>query len=160
MLADSFSVRLYEGGSDAQGSPVLANDFLCELKITGKDVKQFIPGGSRVDLTVETGPDSSLPVRVTLFFPALDEEIELDVPSMFKAPNAEALLYRIFYEGDRLVSRMRRGGVVDFVRLSELEDRLDEIKDLFDASNGDRGALDQTLHRLREVYRELSRLSR
>jgi hypothetical protein len=82
------------------------------------------------------------------------------VPSMFKAPNAEALLYRIFYEGDRLVSRMRRGGVVDFVRLSELEDRLDEIKDLFDASNGDRGALDQTLHRLREVYRELSRLSR
>ena len=55
--------------------------FLAEFKLTGEDVGRMIPANSQVDLTVATGPDSSLPVKVTLFFPALDEEVELGVPS-------------------------------------------------------------------------------
>ena len=160
VLADSFSIRLYEGGADAQGTPALANDFVCELMMTGKDVDQMIPSGSHADLTVETGPDSSLPVKVTLFFPALDEEIELAMPSIIKGPTAQDLFYRIFYDCDRVVSRMREDGDVDLARLSELEDRLDDVKDHFDAASGDRVVLDQTLHRLRELYRKVWHLSR
>lgn len=105
-------------------------------------------------------PDSSLPVKVTLFFPALDEGVELAMPSIIKGPTAQDLFYRIFYDCDRVVSRMREEGDVDLARLSELEDRLDDVKDHFDAASDDRGATDQTLHRLRELYREVWHLSR
>lgn len=155
---DTVDIRIYEGGSDAQGSPALANDFLAEFKLTGDDVGQMIPANSQVDLTVETGPDSSLPVKVTLFFPALDEEVPLKVPSMIKGDNDQMMIDRIFYECDMLVSNMKKAGAVDMSKLGELEAKLEEIKGLFDAAGGDRGAKDQAMHRLREVYRALAHL--
>ena len=158
VATDTINIRVYEGGSDAQGSPALANDFLCEFQLTGDDVQKMIPANSQVDLTVETGPASSLPEKVTLFFPVLDMEVELEVPSMTKGENDQAMINRMVEECETLVSNMRSAGAVDMNRLSELETTLREVKGLFDAAGDDRGANDQAMHRLREVYRSLAHL--
>ena len=158
IAADSVDIRVYEGGSDAQGSPALANDFMVEFKMTGEDVGQMIPVNSQVDLTVETGPDSSLPVKVTLFFPALDEEVELDVPSLVKGADDQKLVDRMCRECDTLVSNMRAASAVDMAKLSDLETKLGEVKGMFESAGADRGANDQAMHRLREVYRSLAHL--
>ena len=68
------------------------------------------------------------------------------------------MIDRIFYECDMLVSNMRKAGAVDMSKLGDLETKLSEIKDMFDAAGADRGAKDQAMHRLREVYRALAHL--
>jgi molecular chaperone DnaK len=156
--ADTVDIRVFEGGADAEGSPALANDFMVEFKMTGEDVGQLIPANSQVDLTLETGSDSSLPVKVTLFFPALEEEVELDVPSMIKGADDQKLIDQICLECDTLVSNMKIAGAVDSVKLSELESKLEKVKGMFESAGADRGANDQAMHRLREVYRSLAHL--
>lgn len=154
---DSVKIRVYEGGSDAQGSPAMANDFMVEFQMTGKDVKQFIPKGAQVDLTVETGPDSSLPVKVNLFFPAMDEEVDLDVPTIINKKNPQAIVDLMLRECGSLASQMGQKGVVDSVLLSRLMSQLEEVKGMF-AVAGNRGDKDRAMQRLKEVYRALANL--
>lgn len=77
---DELQIRIYEGESDAPGTKVRYSEHVMTLKLTGAQVNQVIPAGSRFDLTLKTDVTSARPERVALVFEALDEEFQLPIP--------------------------------------------------------------------------------
>ena len=65
---DELQIRIFEGESNAPGTNVRYSQHVMTLKLTGAQVNQVIPAGSRFDLTLKTDVTSAMPERVTLAF--------------------------------------------------------------------------------------------
>ncbi|MCB0811034.1 MAG: Hsp70 family protein, partial [Flavobacteriales bacterium] len=75
--ADVVRIPIYEGGHDAPGSLAILNEHIYDARITGSDVPSLVPAGSTVDVTIQTDRGSGRPVLMKVYFPHLDEEVEI-----------------------------------------------------------------------------------
>ena len=153
---DRLLIRIYEGADNAPGTKALYSEHVMSLELKGDQVNRVIPAGSRFDLTVKTDVTSSMPVRVSLLFEALDEEFELAIPDLSGSIQTDWIEDELWGVPSR-IAELRDAGHVDEARLVGIEDRLDQAEaGIEDTADPDRSQ--QAISWLKEALRELGRL--
>jgi len=154
---DELVIRIFEGEDNAPGTKVLYSEHIMTLKLTGTQVNQVIPAGSRFDLTVETDDTISMPVRVALLFEALDEEFELPIPDG-SIPTQTDWIEDELRQGRARVRELRADGHVGEGELARIEDKVAEAEGpaLEDVADPDERRKAVSL--LQEALRELDHL--
>ena len=74
---DIIKIPIYEGEHGADGSKAIYNILIKEVLITGIDVPKLLPAGSDVEITLKL--DASRIAVFEVYFPYLDESIELEI---------------------------------------------------------------------------------
>lgn len=154
---DELQIRIYEGGSDAPGTKVRYSEHVMTLKLTGAQVNQVIPAGSRFDLTLKTDVTSGRPKRVALVFEALDEEFQLPIPDG-SIPTQTDWIEDELREGRARIAELRQAGHVDEGELAGIEDKIAQAEGpaLEDAADPDERR--KAVNLLQEALRELDHL--
>ena len=155
---DRLLIRIYEGGADAPGVPVVLCEHVVSLQLTGDQVNRVIPAGTTFELTVITQASSAVPEVVRLLFPTLDdEEYELEIPSKGQASQTEWLADELA-EARRRIASMRASRQADGAELDDIESTISAAKDLMDGAGSDTDARIQANSRLKEALRGLYKL--
>ena len=123
VLTDELQIRIFEGESNAPGTKVHYSQHVLTLKLTGAQVNQVIPAGSRFDLTLKTDVTSATPERVALAFEALDEEFELPKPDGSMAIQTDWIEDEL-REGRARIAELRQAGHADEGELTGIEDKI------------------------------------
>lgn len=154
---DELQIRIYEGESDAPGTKVHYSEHVMTLKLTGAQVNQVIPAGSRFDLTLKTDVTSGRPERVALVFEALDEEFQLPIPDG-SIPTQTDWIEDELREGRARIAELRQAGHVDEGELAGIEDKIAQAEGpaLEDAADPDERR--KAVNLLQEALRELDHL--
>ena len=79
---DFIKIPLYEGDTGADGTKAINNEHIKDVIISGEDLPKLLPAGSEVELTINV--DASRRNKFEVFFPYLDETIELTVETTTK----------------------------------------------------------------------------
>ena len=80
---DFIKIPLYEGDTGSDGTKAINNEHIKDVIITGEDLPKLLPSGSDVELTINV--DTSRRNKFEVYFPYLDETIELDVETSTKS---------------------------------------------------------------------------
>ncbi len=154
---DKLEIQIFEGDSNAPGTKVLYSQHIMTLELTGAQVNQVIPAGSRFDLTVKTDDTISMPVRVALLFEALDEEFELSIPDG-RIPTRTDWIEDELRQGRARVRQLRTAGHVDEGELARIEDKVAEAEGSALEDVADPDERRKAVSLLQEVLRELDHL--
>jgi len=154
---DELRIRIFEGASNAPGTNILYSQHVMTLKLTGAQVNQVIPAGSRFDLTLKTDVTSSMPERVALAFEALDEEFELPKPDVSVTIQTDWIEDEL-REGRARIVKLRQAGHADEGELAGIEDKIAQAEGpaLEDAADPDERR--KAVNLLQEALRELDHL--
>ena len=157
---DSLRISIYEGNAEAPNRPIVCSDLVMDGEITGEDAGRLIPADTELELTVRTQTSSSLPERITVRFPTLDnEELEVRIPDMRKS-NDGPWFERELAGGRKLLRTLRIKDQVDTAQLEKIEKAFDECAQLREWAGSDRGEKEKSGDRLREAWVELDKLER
>ena len=151
--SDRLRIRVWEGGSDADGQRIFLFDQAAELELNGLDVDRVIPQGARFDLKMKTADSAVLPARVFVDFPALDEEYEIEVTPQWAEP-ANWVADEV-EDATRHLAELRESGRVNWPALQEVERDLVAAERRFHRAGSDRDAANQAMDRLKEILKAL-----
>lgn len=156
---DVIRIPIYEGGTDAHGSLAILNEHIYDAVITGADVPALVPAGSQVDLTIMTDRGVARPVRMKVFFPHLDEEINLEIPSasVQREVDAEWLVCELNNCDSEIDDLADVEGVNDIeIELARTE--LERLQERFEQNRKDYDAKKEVLEQLKTLMRKLDQL--
>lgn len=153
---DRLLIRIYEGGTDAEGLPVATcQAHVMTLELTGDHANRVIPAGTLFDLTVKTERTSSIPKTVTILFPSLnDEEYHLDIPDKRTSVQTDWVDDELA-EARRQIGRIRTLSTRDEGEIDTLETRIREAVARIGQSGADRDGQEQAVQHLKEALRTL-----
>ena len=177
METDRLLIHLYENQSEPKHGRTRAIlcDPLVAYSLSGLQVNRSIPRGTEFQVTVRTGPASSMPEEVIVDFPTLEEEYMLESSGANGGPEStdratiDEWMNLVKYETDAAeehIAWFRGESRVDEQQLGDLEARLGETREKLDeaydqycsAGHPDRDAFEQARSRMKEVLRELFEL--
>lgn len=156
---DVLRIPLYEGDIDAQDTLAILNEHIYDAVITGADVPGLVPAGSQVDVTIITDRGVGRPERLKVFFPHLDEEVEIRVQteSVQKEVDADWLDRQFDQCEDELAELGEQEGV-DKAELEAAETELERLRERLDQNRNDYDAKKEVLEHLKQLMRKLDRL--
>ena len=154
---DELLIRIFEGESNAPATNILYSQHVMTLKLTGAQVNQVIPAGSRFDLTLKTDVTSAMPVRVALAFEALDEEFELPIPDGSMPTQTDWIQDEVRQGHTRIVD-LRQAGHADEGELAGIEDKIAQAEAPALEDGADPDERRKAVNLLQEALRELDHL--
>lgn len=154
---DELQIRIFEGESNAPGTKVRYSQNVITLKLTGAQVNQVVPAGSRFDLTLKTDVTSARPERVALAFEALDEEFELPIPDGSIAIQTDWIEDEL-REGRARIVELRQAGHADERELAGIEDKIAHAEGPALEDNADPDERRKAVNLLQEALRQLDHL--
>ena len=122
--------------------------------LSGEQVNRVIPEGAKFDLTIVTGPSSSIPETVTVDFPDFDEEFELERPDERKTIDTD-WIDREVAEAHAHMDRLRTGRHSDAIAIDEIEQEISATASDIGRAGSDRDALEKGVEHLKEILRKL-----
>jgi len=78
MKDDFIKIPIYQGEHNAENSPIIYNEFVYDVIISGEDLPSILPENSDVDLTLKS--DKSEKITLSAYFPTLDFTYDFDPP--------------------------------------------------------------------------------
>ncbi|MDE0394627.1 MAG: Hsp70 family protein [Gammaproteobacteria bacterium] len=154
MPSDRLLISVFEGGADADGVRTIFWTHVGDYWLSGEQVNRVIPERSKFDLTIVTGPSSSIPETVTVDFPDFDEEFELERPDEGKTTHT-GWIDREVVEAHAHIGRLRAGRHSDGIPTDKLEQEISAATNEIDRAGSDRDALEKGVEHLKEVLRKL-----
>lgn len=158
-VKDVVRIPIYEGGTDAHGTLAVLNEHIYDAVITGDDVPALVPAGSQVDVTIVTDRGVARPVRMKIYFPHLDEEINLDIPT--NTVQGEVDADRLERELDNCEIEIDELEEVDEIEGSDVPSaraELERLRDRFEQNRKDYDAKKEVLEQLKTLMRRLEHL--
>ncbi|MBK8341389.1 MAG: hypothetical protein IPK99_16035 [Flavobacteriales bacterium] len=157
---DVVRIPIYEGGDDAPGSLAILNEHIYDAVITGNDVPALVPADSQVDVTIVTDRSAGRPVRMKVFFPHLDEEIEIAIPSdsVQGEVDAEWLENELNNCAEQIDNLEEQEGI-DAAAVEDARTELQRLRDRFEQNRDDYDAKKEVLEHLKTLMRKLDRLN-
>jgi len=154
---DKLKIPLYQGDHYAENTRAILNLHVYDVIITGDDLPALLPENSEVNLTIKL--DNSQAITVQAFFPYLDEEIEILVPTNdVQSTDSFWLESEIDQATDSLIRCKASSHHASPPELQEIQNELEEINTAF---HSDRDSVDQkqqSLGRLKNVMKKLDSL--
>ncbi|MDE2764134.1 MAG: Hsp70 family protein [Gemmatimonadota bacterium] len=154
---DELLIRIFEGESNAPATNILYSQHFMTLKLSGAQVNQVIPAGSRFDLTLKTDVTSAMPVRVALAFEALDEEFELPIPDG-SLPTHTDWIEDELREGRARIVELHQAGHADEGELAGIEEKITQAEGPVFEDAADPDETRKAVNLLQEALRELDHL--
>jgi molecular chaperone DnaK len=156
---DVLRIPLYEGDYDAAGTLAILNEHIYDAVITGADVSGLVPAGSQVDVTIVTDRGVGRPERVKVFFPHLNEEVEIQVQTntVQKEVDADWLDRQL----DQCEDELAELGEQEGVERSEIEageEELERLRERLNQNRNDYDAKKEVLEHLKKLLRQLDQL--
>lgn len=151
---DLIKIPLYEGDTGADGTKAINNEHIKDVIITGEDLPKLLPSGSDVELTINV--DTSRRNKFEVYFPFLDETIELDVETTTKSSiSAEKLETEISKAINSVKLLKETSNSVDENQLSNLERDLNGLNSILDNGREDDDNRNKILDKLRKVLKSI-----
>ena len=151
---DLIKIPLYEGDTGADGTKAINNEHIKDVIITGEDLPKLLPSGSDVELTINV--DTSRRNKFEVYFPFLDETIELDVETTTKSSiSAEKLETEISKAINSVKLLKETSNSVDENQLSNLERDLNGLNSMLDNGREDDDNRNKILDKLRKVLKSI-----
>jgi len=151
---DILSIDLYGG---EKGTKAIYNSPVGNIKITGKDLGEFLPKDSEVEIVLEV--DSSRRVTVRAYFPYNDETVEKTLPDYMEKKPKQDFIETEINKIRQTLNMMKDGLSADGTdQTDNFLNKADEIADLFENGKGDRDTEDEVIERLREILREVDKI--
>jgi len=156
---DVLRIPLYEGDYDAEGTLAILNEHIYDAVITGADVPGLVPTGSQVDVTIVTDRGVGRPERLKVFFPQLNEEVEIQVQTntVQKEVDADWLDRQL----DQCEDELAELGEQEGVERSEIEAgeaELERLRERLNQNRNDYDAKKEVLEHLKKLLRQLDQL--
>lgn len=156
---DVLRIPLYEGDYDAEGTLAILNEHIYDAVITGADVPGLVPTGSQVDVTIVTDRGVGRPERLKVFFPHLNEEVEIQVQTntVQKEVDADWLDRQL----DQCEDELAELGEQEGVERSEIEageHELERLRERLNQNRNDYDAKKEVLEHLKKLLRQLDQL--
>lgn len=130
---DKFTVQFYQFSYGDEGSRSILNDLFGGATITGEQLPAMLPAQSDVELTLSI--DASQRKSLSVYIPALDETIEIDVESsMQKAEDLTELISDV-EQARGIAARLEFSEQVPDV--SEFNSELDDVERLLNSRGND-----------------------
>jgi molecular chaperone DnaK len=151
---DFIKIPLYEGDTGADGSKAINNEHIKDVIITGEDLPKLLPSGSDVELTINV--DTSRRNKFEVYFPFLDETIELDVETSTKSSiSAEKLETEISKAINSVKLLNESSNSVDENQLSTIESSLNDLNSMLNNGREDDDNRNKILDKLRRVLKNI-----
>jgi|AntRauTorckE6833_2_1112554.scaffolds.fasta_scaffold05428_2 molecular chaperone DnaK len=133
------------------------NGFVRSDKITGKDVPQFIPEGSEVEITLKV--DSSRRTTLSAYFPYIDETVETSKEKIETTePEVEELEIMINKAKQKLSANKNNYSSLNSDKVQKLESELERVSQLLKDGKEDTDTKVTVLENIREISIELQKL--
>ena len=158
MIDDTIRIPIYQGGFGADGSKAIYNEFVYEAIITGADLPALLPSGSEVDLVLKVVSEKK--ISFSVFFPSLDEEIELEVPtdSTQNEIDSEWLGIQFDKAKSSLKHIREEGDGTNESEVSNLEAELHGLENNLEEGKGDYDRKKEVLNGLRKSLKKIDAL--
>lgn len=151
---DFIKIPLYEGDTGADGTKAINNEHIKDVIITGEDLPKLLPSGSDVELTINV--DTSRRNKFEVYFPYLDETIELDVETSTKSSiSAEKLEAEISKAINSVKLLKETSNSVDENQLSNIERDLNDLSSMLKNGREDDDTRNKILDKLRKVLKSI-----
>ncbi len=157
-IKDIVRIPIYEGGTDAHGSLAILNEHIYDAVITGADVPALVPAGSHVDLTIVTDRGVARPVRMKVFFPQLDEEINLEIPYSVQGEVDAEWLDRELDNCETEIDELEEVEGLGESDILSARTELERLRDRFEQNRKDYDAKKEVLEQLKTLMRKLDHL--
>ena len=151
---DFIKIPLYEGDTGANGTKAINNEHIKDVIISGEDLPKLLPAGSEVELTVNV--DASRRNKFEVFFPFLDETIELTVETTTKTSiSAEKLESEISKALNSISILKEEINSINLEETSVLETELNDLQVMLDNGREDDDNRNKTLVKLRKALKKI-----
>jgi len=147
---DLVKIPIYEG---QPGTKAANNNKVHEVLISGKDLPQSLPGDIDVEVSLEI--DSSRRMRLTAYFPYIDETCEIDLPDNTSKNYDAELLEKEIRQAREAVSKLENKCPGDCKKSG---DELNQLSELLKNAGNDQDAKTQVKERLNEVQKDLDKI--
>ncbi len=154
---DIIKIPLYEGENGADGTKAIHNQHIKDVIISGEDLPKLLPSGSDVELTINV--DSSRRNKFDVYFPYLDETLEIDVEiGLMKIISAEKLEDEISKAINSLVILSQTVNANNHDKISTYENELKKLLSSLNKSRNDDDNRVKTLDSLRKILKNIDHL--
>jgi molecular chaperone DnaK len=156
---DVLRIPLYEGDFDAEGTLAVLNEHIYDALITGADVPGLVPVGSQVDVTIMTDRGVGRPERLKVYFPHLDEEVEIKIQTNTVQKEVDAdWLERQLDQCEVELADLGEQDGVDKAEVAAGEAELARLRERLEQNRNDYDAKKEVLEHLKKLMRKLDQL--
>lgn len=150
---DFIKIPLYEGETGADGTKAINNEHIKDVIISGEDLPKLLPAGSDVELTINI--DSSRRNKFEVYFPFLDETIELDVETTTKTSISAKKLESEISKALNSLSILKESYNASNDEISVLESELSNLQTLLENGREDDDNRNKILDKLRKILKKI-----
>ncbi len=155
---DVVRIPIYQGEYNNEGSSAIYNDHVFDVVITGKDVPDYVPNNSEIDIVLNVNKSQGYHIEV--HFEALNYTYETDVDVATKTVITYKDWLNEFSEANKKLDRMKSVESInakEFVEVEKMVNDLDCRKDAEYTKDDDREHL---LADLRRVFLKLEEIEK
>jgi len=154
---DVINIPLLEGGHGSDGTRAILNELVGLVVITGKDISAMLPADSQVDLTISI--DSGRRINVSVYFPYLDETIEVKLPENLQPEYDAVKLETEISLVCEALERVEKGASTKNGNgIEKLKNELNYLEDLLKSGKGDYNTKTQVKEGLREIWKSTDKI--
>lgn len=155
MDEDYFTISVFEGEHESEGTRAIYNHHVSTIKIDGSMLPALLPANSDVDLTVNI--DKSEKITVTAFFPYLDYSTDIEIEPKRESVETSFLENEI-RKAKGSISELKLDGNTD-EKLNKVEKDIEEIDKAFQNNKNDIDTKSKALTDLRKSLKVLDELN-
>lgn len=151
---DFIKIPLYEGDTGADGTKAINNEHIKDVIISGEDLPKLLPAGSEVELTINV--DASRRNKFEVFFPYLDETIELTVETTTKSTISAEKLESEISKASNLLNILKEGiNGINSTGILNSENDLNNLQVMLDNGREDDDNRNKILDKLRKLLKNI-----
>ncbi|OGT19193.1 MAG: hypothetical protein A2V90_03760 [Gammaproteobacteria bacterium RBG_16_57_12] len=151
--SDKFRVVFYEFDYGTEGSRAILHQPIGEYTISGEQLPALLPANSDVDLTLSI--DASRRVKLSIYMPAIDETIEIDLESNIQTEDANTLQEHLS-DARSLIEQIKANTNPEEVSKNERE--INNLDSKLENRRGDFDSLIEIREELRKAVINLEKL--